>query len=77
MRSLLAKAEREFPSRSESERQGRCESYQRGVGSHAALQFKGAALEQGKFALGGIGAAAINVVNHAERYPLVTFNAGE
>jgi hypothetical protein len=45
------------------------ESYQRGVGSHAALQFKGAALEQGKFALGGIGAAAINVVNHSERYP--------
>jgi hypothetical protein len=39
------------------------------VGSHAALQFKGAALEQGKFALGGIGAAAINVVNHSERYP--------
>ena len=31
-----------------------------GDGSHAALQFKGATLEQGKFALGGIGRAAIN-----------------
>jgi hypothetical protein len=45
------------------------ESYQAGGESHAALQFKGATLEQGKLALGGIGAAAINVVNHSERYP--------
>jgi membrane protein DedA with SNARE-associated domain len=66
-RSLLAKA-REFPSRRASD-QGR-----RGIlpvgGSHAVLQFKGgAALEQGKFAIRGIGAAAINVVNHSERHP--------
>jgi membrane protein DedA with SNARE-associated domain len=67
-RSLLAKAEREFPGHPESERQGRCGILPAGDGSHAAQQFKGAALEQGKF-LRGIGAAAINVVNYPERYP--------
>jgi membrane protein DedA with SNARE-associated domain len=57
-RSLLAKAEREFLSRSESDRQGWCGILPAGGGSHAALQFKGAAPEQGKFALRGISAAA-------------------
>ena len=68
-RSLLAKAEREFLSRFETDRQGWCGILPAGGGSHAALQFKGAALEQGKFALSGISAAAINVVNYSERYP--------
>ena len=35
--SLLAKAEREFPSRSESERQGRCGILPAGGGSHACI----------------------------------------